>query len=110
MCTMFRYHAPYYRLKAKILKYYLRLFVVLFRDMYLCLKIPDNDYCVYTKMQYHSIYTVLLIQQHIPFIMYCWRHLLLFTCKQNCLQTCKYDHSLSATYPTQFHVDRCLCF
>ena len=40
--------------------------------------------------------------------MYCLRHLLLFICKQGCLQTCKYDQSLSImeTYlPTKFHVD-----
>ena len=29
------------------------------------------------------------------FIMYCLSHLLLFTCKQGCLQKCKYDQSLS---------------
>ena len=42
-----------------------------------------------------------------PFIMYCLRHLLLFTCKQDCLQTCKYDQSLSITEAytsTKFHV------
>ena len=32
-----------------------------------------------------------------PFIMYCLRHLLLFTCKRGCLQTCKYDQSLPIT-------------
>ena len=48
-----------------------------------------------------------------PFIMYCLRHLLLFTCKKGCLQTCKYDQSLSATEtytPTKFHVDIWLPF
>ena len=43
-----------------------------------------------------------------PFIIYCLRYLLLFTCKQGCLQTCKYDHSFPVmeTYvPTKFHVD-----
>ena len=43
-----------------------------------------------------------------PFIMYSLRHLLLFTGKQGCLQTCKYDQSLSVTenyVPTKFHVD-----
>ena len=43
-----------------------------------------------------------------PFIMYCLRHLLLFTCKQGCLQTCKYNqsHPVTETYiPTKFHVD-----
>ena len=47
------------------------------------------------------------------FIMYNLRHLLLFTCKQGCLQTCKYDQSLSAmeTYiPTQFWVYMWLFF
>ena len=47
------------------------------------------------------------------FIMYCLRHLLLFTCKQGCLQTCKYDQSLSITEtytPTKFHVDIWLPF
>ena len=42
-----------------------------------------------------------------PFIMYCLRHLLLFTCKQSCLQTCKYDQSLPVkeTYiPTKLFV------
>ena len=48
-----------------------------------------------------------------PFIMYCLRHLLLFTWKQGCLQTCKYDQSLSVTeiyVPTKFHVDIWLPF
>ena len=48
-----------------------------------------------------------------PFIMYCLRHLLLFTSKQGCLQTCKYDQSLSImkTYiPTKFHFDIWLPF
>ena len=43
-----------------------------------------------------------------PFIMYCLRHLLLFTCKQGCLQTCKYDQSLPITetyVPTKCNVD-----
>ena len=42
-----------------------------------------------------------------PLIMYCLRHLLLFTCKQGCLQTCKYDQSLPVTetyVSTKFHV------
>ena len=42
-----------------------------------------------------------------PFIMYCLRHLLLFTCKQGCLQTCKYDQSLPITetyVPTKFQL------
>ena len=45
--------------------------------------------------------------------MYSLRHLLLFTCKQGCLQTCKYDQSLSImeTYKsTNFHVDIWLPF
>ena len=45
--------------------------------------------------------------------MYCLRHLLLFTCKQGCLQTCKYDQSLPVTetyVPTKFHVDIWLPF
>ena len=39
-----------------------------------------------------------------PFIMYCLRQLLLFTCKQRCLQTCKYGQSFSImeTYPKSF--------
>ena len=48
-----------------------------------------------------------------PFIMYSLRHLLLFTCKQGCLQTYKYDQSLPVmeTYvPTKFHVDIWLPF
>ena len=48
-----------------------------------------------------------------PFIIYRLRHLLLFTCKQGCLQTCKYYQSLSVmeTYiPTKFHVDIWLPF
>ena len=43
-----------------------------------------------------------------PFIMYCLRYLLLFTCKQGCLQTCKYDQTLPVTetyIPTKFYVD-----
>ena len=46
-------------------------------------------------------------------VMYCLRHLLLFTCKQGCLQTCKYDQSLPVTeiyIPTKFHVDIWLPF
>ena len=42
-----------------------------------------------------------------PFIRYSLRYLLLFTSKQGCLQTCKYDQSLSVveTYKaTKFHV------
>ena len=42
------------------------------------------------------------------FIMYCRRNLLLFTCEQGCLQTCKYGQSLPVmeTYvPTKVHVD-----
>ena len=48
-----------------------------------------------------------------PFIIYCLRHLLLFTCKQGCLQTCKYDQSLPVTetyVSTKFHVDIWLPF
>ena len=47
------------------------------------------------------------------FIMYCLRHFLLFTCKQGCLQTCKYDQSLPVGenyVPTKFHVDIWLPF
>ena len=42
------------------------------------------------------------------FIIYCLRHLLLFTCKQSCLQTCKYDQSPPVTEiytPIKFHVE-----
>ena len=36
--------------------------------------------------------------------MYLLSHLLLFTCKQGCLQTCKYDQSLSVTETQSFMV------
>ena len=43
-----------------------------------------------------------------PFIIYCLRHLLLFTCKQGHLQTCKYDQSLSIT-ETYVHTHKVSC-
>ena len=43
------------------------------------------------------MFTFLFIQHISPFIMYCLRQLLLFTCKQGCLQTCKYDQSRPVT-------------
>ena len=48
-----------------------------------------------------------------PLIIFCLRHLLLFTCKQGCLQTCKYAQSLPITetyIATKFHVDIWLLF
>ena len=48
-----------------------------------------------------------------PFIMYCLRHLLLFTCKQGCLLTYEYEQSLPVTEnytPTKFYVDIWLRF
>ena len=73
--------------------------------MYLHLQIPDNLFSVYVKLQSHGMYLYSYIS---PFIMYYLKHLMMFTCKQSCLQTCKYGQSLSVTetyIPTKFNVD-----
>ena len=60
-----------------------------------------------------AIFTGLAPHGLLHHVMYCLRHLLLFTCKQGCLQACNYDQSLSVmkpTYPQSFMLMYCLLF